>query len=148
MIGDDVVIRRNLRHTFVGARARDATVTIGDLVWLHGTSISCRTRVDVGERSLLGRVDIVDHEFHDPRDMSASAPVKSVPVRIGSRCWIGNDSLILKGVEIGERTVLGARTVARRSLPPRVVVIGNPAAIVKELEEAPSLDATPGLGVK
>lgn len=133
-IGDDVVVRHNLRHVYLGSGTADYVVEIGDRVWLHGTSISCRERVVIGDRSLVGRVDIVDHEFHDPRDLARTQRIRSKPVVLGADTWIGNDCLILKGVEIGRYTVVGARTVVRKSLPEKVVAIGNPARVVKQLE--------------
>ncbi len=133
-IGDDVVVRHNLRHVYLGSGSSDYVIEIGDRVWLHGTSISCRERVEVGDRSLVGRVEIVDHEFHDPRDLERTQEIRSRPVILGADTWIGNDCLILKGVEIGRYSVVGARTVVRRSLPEKVVAIGNPAQVVKHLD--------------
>ena len=132
-IGDDVVVRPNLRHVYIGSGSSDYEVSIGDRVWLHGTSIACRERVTIGDRSLVGRVEIVDHEFHDPRDLSRKQEIRTRPVVLAEDTWIGNDCMILKGVEIGRYSVVGARTVVRRSLPERVVAIGNPAQVVKEL---------------
>lgn len=132
-IGDDVVVRHNLRHVYVGSGAGGWEVSIGHRVWLNGTTISCRERVEIGDRALVGRVEIIDHEFHDPRDPQRRPRIRTAPVVIGPDAWIGNDCLILKGVRIGRHTVVGARTVVRRSLPDRVVAIGNPARVVKEL---------------
>lgn len=132
-IGDDCVFRNNLRHVYLGSGAADYDIEIGDRVWLHGTSISCRSAVRIGARSLVGRVEIIDHEFHDPRDLSRRAAIRARPVTLGTNTWIGNDVLILKGVEIGADSVVGARSVVRRSVEPRVVVLGNPAQVVKRL---------------
>lgn len=132
-IGDDVVFRENLRHVYLGSGSADYEIRIGDRVWLHGTSISCRDKVLIGDRSLVGRVEIIDHEFHDPRDLTRKQDIRSRPVVLGKDTWIGNDALILKGVEVGEFSVVGARSVVRRSVGARVVVIGNPAVVVKEL---------------
>lgn len=132
-IGDDVVVRHNLRHVYIGSGSSDYQVTIGDRVWLHGTSIACRERVSIGDRSLVGRVEIIDHEFHDPRDLSRQQEIRTRAVVLADDTWIGNDCLILKGVEIGRHSVVGARTVVRRSIPECVVAIGNPARVVKEL---------------
>ncbi|MBI4882362.1 MAG: acyltransferase [Planctomycetes bacterium] len=133
VIGDDVVFRTNLRHVYLGSGSAGYRITIGDKVWLHGTAISCRERVEIGAGCLVGRVEIIDHEFHDPRDDAHRPQIRSRPVLLGPGAWIGNDALILKGVEIGEHAVVGARTVVRRSLPARVLAIGNPARVVKNL---------------
>lgn len=52
--------------------------------------------------------------------------------RIGENCFIGGRSLILPGVEIGDGCVVGAGSVVTKSVPPRCVVAGNPARILRE----------------
>jgi maltose O-acetyltransferase len=53
------------------------------------------------------------------------------PVRIGSRCFIGGGSTILPGVTIGDESIVGGGAVVFDDVPPRTVVGGNPARIVK-----------------
>jgi len=52
--------------------------------------------------------------------------------RIGKNCFIGGRSLILPGVEIGDNCVIGAGSVVTKSVPPRSLVAGNPARILRE----------------
>lgn len=52
--------------------------------------------------------------------------------RIGRNCFIGGRSLILPGVEIGDNCVVGAGSVVTRSVPPRSLVAGNPARVLRE----------------
>jgi len=133
-IGDDVVFRSNLAHVYLGSRSGDYTITIGNKVWLHGTSVSCHERVDIGDRALVGRVEIIDHEFHDPRDLTRKQAIRSKPIVLGNDTWIGNGCMIMKGVTVGDYSVIGARTVVRKPIPEKVVAIGNPAQIVKHLD--------------
>ena len=51
--------------------------------------------------------------------------------RIGANCFIGGRSLILPGVEIGDNCVIGAGSVVTKSVPPRSLVAGNPARILR-----------------
>lgn len=51
--------------------------------------------------------------------------------RIGRRCFVGARSIILPGVEIGDECVIGAGSVVTRSVPPRSLVAGNPARILR-----------------
>jgi acetyltransferase-like isoleucine patch superfamily enzyme len=51
--------------------------------------------------------------------------------RIGRNCFIGGRSLILPGVEIGDECVVGAGSVVTKSVPPRSVVAGNPAKVIR-----------------
>lgn len=58
--------------------------------------------------------------------------------RIGENCFIGGRSLILPGVEIGDNCVVGAGSVVTKSVPPRSIVAGNPAKIIKtDIEVGP-----------
>jgi acetyltransferase-like isoleucine patch superfamily enzyme len=52
--------------------------------------------------------------------------------RIGQNCFIGGRSLILPGIEIGDNCVVGAGSVVTKSVPPRSLVAGNPARILRE----------------
>jgi acetyltransferase-like isoleucine patch superfamily enzyme len=95
-------------------------------------------------------VGIADSDFHpiEPaarmQDALALAPyyegrperpaLKTAPVRIRDNVWVGMGAVILKGVEIGENSVVAAGAIVTRSVPANVVVAGNPAVVVKQLE--------------
>jgi len=51
--------------------------------------------------------------------------------RIGDNCFIGGRSMIMPGVEIGHNSVVGAGSVVTKSVPPRTVVAGNPAKVLR-----------------
>ena len=57
----------------------------------------------------------------------------ALPVKIGSDVWIGGGAIVLPGVEIGDRTVVGAGSVVNRDLPPDVFAAGNPCRVIREL---------------
>ncbi|WP_298843458.1 acyltransferase [Clostridium sp.] len=61
--------------------------------------------------------------------------VKSAPIKICDKAWIGFDCVILKGVTIGEGAVIGARSVVTKDVLPYTVVAGNPAQVVKTFDE-------------
>src|SRR6266849_3315706 len=68
------------------------------------------------------------------RAKEPTPPEDVKPVRIGDNVWIGNGALIMKGVTIGDRAVVAARSVVTRDVPTDVVVAGVPARVVKHLE--------------
>ncbi|MGX2029857.1 MULTISPECIES: DapH/DapD/GlmU-related protein [Methylocaldum] len=51
--------------------------------------------------------------------------------RIGRRCFVGARSIILPGITIGDESIVGAGSVVTRDVPPRTVVAGNPARVIK-----------------
>ena len=58
------------------------------------------------------------------------------PIVIGDDVWIGGGGIVLAGVTIGDRSVIGAGAVVTRDVPSDVVVVGNPARIVRRLTPA------------
>lgn len=61
--------------------------------------------------------------------------VKSSPIHICSKAWIGTGVKVLKGVTIGEGAIVGAGSVVTRDVEPWTVVGGNPAVVIKKLEQ-------------
>ena len=62
---------------------------------------------------------------------SHSAYQKTGDTQIGSDVWIGSESMILAGVNIGSGAVVAARAVVTKDVPPYAIVAGNPAKIIK-----------------
>ena len=56
------------------------------------------------------------------------------PVKIADNVWIGMNAIILKGVTIGENSVVAAGAVVTKSVPANTVVAGNPAVVVKTFQ--------------
>src|SRR5438034_4890424 len=107
-------------------------------------------KIDIGSHCLISwNVGIADSDFHplEPAqrliDAQAFAPyfkdrpprpkLKTAPVKIADNVWIGMNAVILKGVTIGENSVVAAGSVVTKSVPPSTVVAGNPAVIVRQL---------------
>jgi maltose O-acetyltransferase len=60
------------------------------------------------------------------------------PIEIGSDVWVGGGALILAGVHIASRAVIGAGSVVTRDIPEGVFAAGNPCRVIKELSPAGS----------
>lgn len=121
----------------LSTRSASAEITIGDECGFTGAVVVAETKVTIGDRVLAGgNAQIVDTDFHplDPderrRNINAGA---SRPISIGDDVFIGMNSIILKGVTIGDGSVVGAGSVVSQDVPPRTIVAGNPARVVRSL---------------
>ena len=67
---------------------------------------------------------------HDPSDLDRHVPAEDV--NIGDQCWIGMNSVVLPGVTLGPRTIVGAGSVVTKSFPDgHCIVAGNPARVIR-----------------
>jgi maltose O-acetyltransferase len=57
------------------------------------------------------------------------------PIVIGKDCWLGGSVIVCPGVTIGDGCTIGAGAVVTKNIPSRSVAIGNPARVVKHIEE-------------
>ncbi|MBR3757496.1 MAG: acyltransferase [Bacteroidaceae bacterium] len=78
----------------------------------------------------------MDNDFHplheDLRNPQKHEDIKTKPIKIGDGCFIGANSIILKGTTLGRNVVVGAGSVVHGEFPDNVIIAGNPAKIVKE----------------
>ena len=82
---------------------------------------------------LAAGVYITDADWHDIYDRSK--PIGNTQaVVLEENCWIGDGSIICKGVTIGRNSVIGAGSVVSRSIPANVIAAGNPATVIKPLD--------------
>ncbi len=117
--------------------AGPGSVTVGADCLLNETWVGCWESVTIGDQCLLSNCEIVDNDFHNLHPGSRHAPpgpATRAPVVIGNNVWIGSHALIMKGVHIGDNSVVGAGSVVRSDVPEGVVVAGNPHAIVKRFD--------------
>ncbi len=118
-----------------GREADKGRVTIGDCVLISpGVRISASDEITIGDGCMIANgVYITDSDWHTVYNrMERSSEV--TPVHIGRNVWIGDRATVLKGVSIGDNSVIAASAVVTRDVPPNVIVAGNPARIVKALD--------------
>jgi len=58
----------------------------------------------------------------------------SEPVTIGNNVWLGDSSIICKGVAIGDNSIIGAGSVVTSDIPANVIAAGNPAEVIRKLD--------------
>ena len=84
--------------------------------------------ITLGEDSLIGAGCLIcDSDMHELPLLSGK-PVRSAPIHIGRRVFVGAGCTILKGVTIGDGAIIGAGTVVSKDVPPTALAVGNPMA--------------------
>jgi len=133
------------------AIGENGNCTIGDFTLLNGALIMAEENIEIGSHCLVSwNVGIADSDFHplEPAqrliDAQALAPyfkhrparpkLKTAPVKIADNVWIGMNAVILKGVTIGENSVVAAGSVVTKNVEANTIVAGNPAVVVKKFK--------------
>jgi acetyltransferase-like isoleucine patch superfamily enzyme len=114
---------------------RSGSISLGDYsIILPGARISSACGVVLGKNCMMASNSyITDADWHDIYNRS-SAPGGSGSVVLEDNVWLGDSVIVTKGVRIGCNSVAGAGAVVADDVPPNVVVAGNPARVVKELD--------------
>jgi acetyltransferase-like isoleucine patch superfamily enzyme len=89
--------------------------------------------VYIGENSLIGHNVVLATLNHD-MDPYHRADLHPKPIHIGKRVWIGSGSMILPGITIGDNSIVGAGSIVTKDVPPNVIVAGNPAKFIKNID--------------
>ncbi len=103
-----------------------------------GCLIDLSDEVVIRKNAVLSpRVVVLTHsdpgEYHHS-ELSKMFPRRTAPVVIGGSSWIGANSVILCGAEIGSLTVLGANSLVNERIPPKVMAGGSPARKLRDLD--------------
>lgn len=143
-IGDDVVIGERAFLSVIqtdGGIEYDPVLRIGDNTMISSDLfVACAGSVEIGRGvAISARVYIGDsvREYGDPTKSHDDAAIgEPAPVHIADHVGIGVGAIILPGVTIGERALVGAGAVVTRDVPPRSLVFGNPARVIKTWDES------------
>jgi acetyltransferase-like isoleucine patch superfamily enzyme len=116
-----------------------ARITIGSGCFLNrNTMLAAVELIEIGDHVMFANncfVGDADHRYDDPeKPVTWQGFEPKGPVRIGSNCWFGVGCVVTGGVEIGERSVIGANSVVTSDLPAGVIAAGAPAQVIREIE--------------
>ena len=143
VIGDKVTINSAPMANPIGGQGwtilvaqKGAKITIGDGSGISNCAIFAAKGVTIGRQVMIGAgVKIYDTDFH-PVDFTArmeNKPPKKAAVTIENGAFIGAHSIILKGVTIGEKSVIGAGSLVTGNVPANEIWAGNPARFIRKI---------------
>lgn len=118
-----------------GHEMHTGKIEIGDYCLISpGCRISAADEIVIGDSVMMANgVYITDSDWHGIYNR-VDRPKEVHAVHIGNNVWLGDHATVLKGVKIGENSIIAARAVVARDVPANVVMAGNPAKIVKHLD--------------
>lgn len=151
-VGDDVRLSGKPSFAFNNRHHESPELIIGSGTFIgHDCAFTAGASIQIGDHCLLaGGVRISDQDGHpldaEARRSGQPTPKDQIrPVRIGNDVWIGARAFVLKGVTIGDRAVIGMGAIVTKDVPADCVVAGNPARIVKRLDQ--TADSTTPLAI-
>jgi maltose O-acetyltransferase len=129
-VGDKLLLMGTLVPSELIALEKGA-LEIGDQVFInYGVSISAHQHIRIGNRCQIGNWSmLMDNDFH--RAEAKDQPGQSAPIILEDDVWLGARVIVLKGVTIGQGSVVGAGSVVTKDIPPRSVAAGVPARVVR-----------------
>lgn len=142
-VGEGTNINSSLGSDPIGGSTRTILYTrgtgkifIGKRVGISNTAIVSEESVTIGDDTNIGGGTVIyDTDFHSLRAsdrLSGDQMVKTAPVKIGEKVFIGAHCIILKGSEIGDNAVIGAGSVVSGRIPANEIWAGNPARKIRE----------------
>jgi acetyltransferase-like isoleucine patch superfamily enzyme len=142
VLGDGVRIASSVRANPLGcfqpsalrAMAPGARLILGPNVGISATVLCAGASIEVGESTIMGAgAMVLDHDFHRPVgqwDWADEHQADARPIKIGRGVFVGARAIILKGVTIGDRAMIGAAAVVTHDVPPAHLAVGNPARVI------------------
>ena len=124
-------------YIYIEARKPNTEIKIGKNTWINNNFVCVAEGrgITIGENTLIGfSCEIVDSNFHDlnPLKRWGGSPTTSA-VNIGKNVFIGSNVKILKGVTIGDNSVIANGSVVTKSIQSNVIAGGVPAKVIKNL---------------
>lgn len=124
-------------------------ILIGDYVYIGDDCIiSCAEKIEIGAFTLLAHgVQVFDNDSHPvsaalrERDYQIvlgllageRVDISRAPIKIGERVWVGFNAILMKGISIGNESIVAAGSIVTSDVPAKTIVAGNPARVVRDI---------------
>jgi acetyltransferase-like isoleucine patch superfamily enzyme len=110
------------------------SITIGNYALISpGVRIGSADKITIGNNCMLaGNSYITDADWHGIYNRITIGT--SAPVSLADNVWIGDSTIVCKGVTIGKNSIIGAGSVVVGDVPPNCIAAGNPAKVMKQLD--------------
>jgi acetyltransferase-like isoleucine patch superfamily enzyme len=151
IIGDNVVLNSDFINSNTSlttvvkfVTGINGTIRIGNNCDLNGTCMVAYEEIEIGNNCQFASSSIIsDTDFHPVDKEARFAQMQGLPfshslvnkkkIKIGNNVWIGWGTVVLKGVTIGDNSIVAAGAVVVNDVPENVIVAGNPARVVKKI---------------
>lgn len=150
-IGNNVVLNSDFKNSNTSLTTKvkfitgiNGKITIGNNCDLNGTCFVSYDEIEIGNYCQFASSSIIsDTDFHPikPEQRLAQMNGEKIPfdevkkskIKSGNNIWVGWGTIILKGVTIGDNSIIAAGTFVTKDVPANVIVAGNPAKIIKNI---------------
>jgi acetyltransferase-like isoleucine patch superfamily enzyme len=134
MCGDNVNLWAHAESNRFLTYSIGAVIEVASGVRLNGVLIHCAQSVKIKEQARIGSAILMDTDMHcmDKKGHVLEGHVMVKPIVIGKGVWIGGQTAVMKGVHIGEHSVVAFRGVVVKSVEANTLVGGNPAIVLKK----------------
>ena len=128
IVGSNVICRN-----FENFHVSSGKLILHDGVFVNNScSFNCMERIEIGVGTMMGEgVRFYDHDHVYTAEKIEKWQWTTAPIRVGRDCWIGSNVTILKGVTIGDNTIIGAGCLVRNNIPANSVVYNDGNLCVK-----------------
>lgn len=138
LLSDSSYNAAGINHPVILATyAENAIIELKDGCGMSGTSIVSVNKVQVGYNTMLGvNTNLYDTDFHPVDSIKRNSQksileAESAPIVIGDNVWVGANSTVLKGVAIGNNSVVGAYSLVNKNIGENELHVGVPAKFKK-----------------
>ena len=135
IIGDQVDL-----HTY----SPEAIIRIGENTFLNGSRIGASKAIEIGSNNIIADVRMMDTDFHwtHKNRMTDQSPLPMLPIVTENNVWIAAGSALMKGVRIGENSVIAFGSVVTANIPKDEIWGGAPAKKISDLPLPPPQSGT------